>query len=56
MNLNEQLDFMLNFLIKEIEKPIDVPNDFNSKKDLLRALRRIFKYSESIFTKSKYSG
>lgn len=41
MNSNEQLDFMLNTLIKEIEKPIDVPNDFNSKKDLLRALMNI---------------
>lgn len=41
MNLNEQLDFMLNFLIKEIEKPIDVPNDFKSKKELLRALMNI---------------
>jgi len=41
MNSNEQLDFMLNTLIKEIEKPIDVPIDFNSKKDLLRALMNI---------------
>lgn len=41
MNLNEQLEFMLNTLINEIEKPIDVPIDFNSKKDLLRALMNI---------------
>lgn len=41
MNSNEQLDFMLKTLIDELEKPIDVPVDFKSKKELLRALMNI---------------
>lgn len=41
MNVENQLDFMLTYLIEEKNENIPIPTDFNSKKNLLRALMNI---------------
>lgn len=41
INENEQLDYLINYLIDERKELIDVPNDFQSKRNLLRVLMNI---------------
>lgn len=41
MNKNEQLDYLVNYLINERVENIDIPNDYASKRALLRSLMNI---------------
>ena len=41
INTEEQLDFLINYLIDERNELIDIPNDIQSKKDLFRSLMNI---------------
>ena len=41
INNNEQLDWLINYLLDERDEKIDIPNDYNSKKALLRSLMNI---------------
>ena len=41
INTNEQLDFLINYLIDERDENINVPDDFESKRALLRALMNV---------------
>ena len=41
INANEQLDYLVNYLIEERGENIDVPNDYQSKRNLLRALMNV---------------
>ena len=41
MNIEEQLDFLINYLIDERNEPIEIPHDYNAKRDLLRSLMNV---------------
>ena len=41
MNTQEQLDFLLNYLIEERDERIDVPDNYQEKRNLLRALMNV---------------
>jgi len=41
INRTEQLDYLINYLIDERGENIDIPNDYQSKRNLLRALMNI---------------
>nr|WP_292793155.1 protein-ADP-ribose hydrolase [Methanobrevibacter sp.] len=41
MNTNEQLDYLINYLINERDENINVPDDFHSKRALLRSLMNV---------------
>lgn len=41
MNTREQLDFLLNYLVEEREEAIDIPDNYQEKRNLLRGLMNI---------------
>ncbi len=41
MNKEEQLDFLINYLINERNESIEIPQDYKSKRDLLRSLMNV---------------
>lgn len=41
MNTREQLDFLINYLIEERAEPIEIPQDYQDKRNLLRALMNV---------------
>ena len=41
MNRDEQLDFLINYLIDERKEAIEIPQDYKAKRDLLRSLMNI---------------
>lgn len=41
MNAHEQLDFLINYLLDERNDSIDIPNDLQGKKELLRSLMNV---------------
>ena len=41
MNKEEQLDFLINYLIYERNEAIEVPQDYNAKRNLLRSLMNV---------------
>ncbi|AMD16643.1 appr-1-p processing enzyme family domain-containing protein [Methanobrevibacter sp. YE315] len=41
MNKEEQLDFLINYLIDERNESIEIPQDYKSKRDLLRSLMNV---------------
>lgn len=41
MNTHEQLDFLLDYLIEERDETIDVPNNYQEKRNLLRGLMNV---------------
>ena len=41
MNKEEQLDFLINYLIDERKESIDIPQDYKSKRDLLQSLMNV---------------
>ena len=41
MNREEQLDFLINYLIDERNEAIEIPQDYKAKRDLLRSLMNV---------------
>ena len=41
MNANEQLDFLINYLLNEDSRNINIPKDYSSKRQLLRSLMNV---------------
>ena len=41
INENEQLDFLIDYLLKERGEKTDIPDDYHSKKGLLRSLMNV---------------
>lgn len=41
MNAHEQLDFLINYLIDERKESIEIPHDYDDKRNLLRALMNV---------------
>lgn len=41
MNKEEQLDFLINYLIDERKEAIEIPQDYNTKRNLLRSLMNV---------------
>ena len=41
MNKEEQLDFLINYLINERNETIEIPQDYKTKRDLLRSLMNV---------------
>lgn len=41
MNMQEQLDFLINYLIEESNETIEIPQDYQNKRNLLRALMNV---------------
>ena len=41
MSGEEQLDFLINYLISDMEQTVDVPDDYDSKRRLLRSLMNV---------------
>ena len=41
MNTHEQLDFLINYLIDERKESIEIPQDYDDKRNLLRALMNV---------------
>ena len=41
MDTQEQLDFLINYLVDERNEAIEIPEDYQEKRNLLRALMNI---------------
>ena len=41
MNKEEQLDFLINYLIDERKEAIEIPQEYNTKRNLLRSLMNV---------------